>query len=69
MVSGIQWIPDLQTFMLHFNKIINFSFKNQVHKLHLGTMNPIEKDQSCYKMFYCLELEMLYFDSREQNLA
>ena len=49
MVSGILWIHDLQTFMLHFNKIINFSFNNQVHKIHLGTMNPIEKDQSCYE--------------------
>ena len=43
MVSGILWIPDLQTFMLHFNKIINFSFNSQVHKIHFGTMNPIEK--------------------------
>ena len=40
MVSGILWIPDLQTFMLNFNKIINFTSSNQVH---LGTMNPIEK--------------------------
>ena len=54
MVSGIQWIPDLQTFMLHFNKIINFSFNNQVHKLHLGTMNPIEKDQSVMSKMFLL---------------
>ena len=49
MMSGILWIPDLQTFMFHFNKIINFSFNSQVHKIHLGAMNPIEKDQSCYE--------------------
>ena len=40
MVSGTLWIPDFQTFMLHFNKIINFTSSSQVH---LGTMNPIEK--------------------------
>ena len=40
MVSGILWIPDLQMFMLNFNKIINFTSSNQVH---LATMNPIEK--------------------------
>ena len=36
--------------MLNFNKIINFTSSNQVH---LGTMNPIEKDQSVVmnKMF------------------
>ena len=49
MVSGILWIPDLQTFMLNFNKIIkiriiNFTSSNQVH---LGTMNPIEKVRDC----------------------
>ena len=32
--------------MLNFNKIINFTSSNQVH---LGTMNPIEKDQSRYE--------------------
>ena len=46
MVSGILWIPDLQTLMLNFNKIINFTSNSQVH---LGTMNPIEKVQSCYE--------------------
>ena len=45
MVSGILWIPDLQMFMLHFNKIINFSFNSQVHKIHLGTMIPIERPE------------------------
>ena len=49
MVSGILWIPDLQMFMLSFNKIINFTSTNQVHQIHLGTMNPIEKVQSCYE--------------------
>ena len=44
MVSGILWIPDLQMFMFHFNKIINFTSSKQVH---LGTMNPIEKAQNC----------------------
>ena len=53
MVSGILWIPDLQTFMLHFNKIVNFSFNSQVHKIHLGTMNPIEKTRVVMsKMFF-----------------
>ena len=54
MVSGILWIPDLQTFMLHFNKIINFSFNNQVHKLHLGTMNPIEKTRVVMSKMFLL---------------
>ena len=40
MVSGIQWIPNYNLFMLNFNKIINFTSSNQVH---LGTMNLIEK--------------------------
>ena len=51
MVSGILWIPDLQTFMLHFNKIINFTSTIQVHHIHLGTMNPIEKEIVMNKMF------------------
>ena len=46
MVSGILWIPDFQTFMFHFNKIITFTSSNQVH---LGTMNPIEKVRDCYE--------------------
>ena len=46
MMSGIQWIPKQNMFMLNFNKIINFTSSNQVH---LGTMNPIEKVQSCYE--------------------
>ena len=46
MMSGIQWILNKNLFMLNFNKIINFTSSNQVH---LGTMNPIEKDQSCYE--------------------
>ena len=54
MVSGILWIPDLQTFMLHFNKIINFSFNNQVHKLHLGTMNPIKKTRVVMSKMFLL---------------
>ena len=54
MVSGILWIPDLQTFMLHFNKIINFSFNNQVHKIHLGTMNPIEKTRVVMSKMFLL---------------
>ena len=54
MVSGILWIPDLQTFMLHFNKIINFRFNNQVHKLHLGTMNPIEKTRVVMSKMFLL---------------
>ena len=41
MMSGIQWIPNQNLFMLNFNKIINFTSSNQIH---LGTMNPIEKD-------------------------
>ena len=54
MVSGILWIPDLQTFMLHFNKIINFSFNNQVHKLHSGTMNTIEKTRVVMSKMFLL---------------
>ena len=48
MVSGILWIPDLQMFMLNFNKIIKIriTLSNQVH---LGTMNPIEKVRDCYE--------------------
>ena len=49
MVSGILWIPDLQTFMLHFIKLSILASTNQVHKIHLGTMNPIEKVRDCYE--------------------
>ena len=31
MMSGIQWIPKQNAFMLSFNKIINFTSTNQVH--------------------------------------
>ena len=54
MVSGILWIPDLQTFMLHFNKITNFSFNSQVRKIHLGTMNPIEKTRVVMSKMFLL---------------
>ena len=43
MVSGILWIPELQTFMLYFDKIINFSFNNQVHMGTLGYNEPHRK--------------------------
>ena len=60
MVSGILRIPDLQTFMLNFNKIINFTSSNQVH---LGTMNPIKKSRVVMnKMF-------LLFGVRNHDMA
>ena len=61
MVSGILWIPDLQKFMLHFNKIINFSFNNQVHKTSLGYNEPHRKrpELLSVRCFYCLELAII----------
>ena len=60
MVSGILRIPDLQTFMLNFNKIINFTSSNQVH---LGTVNPIKKSRVVMnKMF-------LLFGVRNHDMA
>ena len=48
MVSGILWIPDLQTFMLNFNKIIKIRITSS-NQVHLGTMNPIENARDCYE--------------------
>ena len=48
MVSGILWIPDLQTFMLYFNEIIKIRITSS-SQVHLGTMNPLEKVRDCYE--------------------
>ena len=50
MVSGILWTPDLHN--VHASYLIKLSILASITKytwVHLGTMNPIEKDQNCYE--------------------
>ena len=46
MMSGILWMPDLQMFMLNFNKIIKIRITSN-NQVHLGKMNPTEKVRDC----------------------
>ena len=48
MVSGILWIPDFKCSCFILIKLSILASTNQVHKIHLGTINPIEKVGDCY---------------------